>query len=247
MGNARPANETREFGFCLALAICNCVGYLLSTVPPTIFDPLVSNIRFGTRNYPHAWWIGPIAVCVLVGTFKISYFLRARWLRLAGATSTLAFFIGISLPIFYPEMPNAHLVGIGTIWLSITACWILIRYFLFFTGSDDLMKVDKEARIQFIKEQLDFSRLFFLGLVGGYLGIIVGWFNALHTNMRDIVPNKGEAALCDVAFCFELCIISLFFFFGPLFELAKQRQRISALFLAIPNEPTPQAQKDIAH
>lgn len=247
MGNTQPANESRDFQFCLALAICNCIGYLLSTIPPTIVDPLLeSHVRFGARTYQYAWWIWPIAVCVLVGTFNLTYFVKSRLLRLAGATGILAFFCGVSLPIFQPVMLHGYVVGNGTIWVSITAGWILIRYFLFSTGNADLIEVDKEARIQFIREQLDFSKVLFITLVVAYVGLIVGWFSAAHTAIKDIVPDAAEAVLVDVLTGFQVSIVSLFFLFGPIFELGKQRRRILTLFLAIPTETTPQPQTDMA-
>ncbi|MCX6833022.1 MAG: hypothetical protein NT028_13005 [candidate division Zixibacteria bacterium] len=160
---------------------------------------------------------------------------------MAGATGIFASSCGVSLPIFLPEMPHQYLAGNSTIWLSITAGWILIRYFLFSIGNNDLREVDKEARIQFIREQLDFSKLLFLALVGAFVGLVVGWLNAVHTNIKDIVPDKSEAVLVDISTGFEISVVSMFFLFGPIFELAKQRHRISALFLDIPNETTPQA------
>jgi hypothetical protein len=246
MKNPQPANESRDFGFCLALAICNCIGYLLSTIPLTIVDPLLeSHVRFGARSYPYAWWIWPISVCVMVGTFKLTYFIKSRLLRLAGATGVFAFFCGVSLLIFKPEMPHCYVIGNATIWVSITAGWILIRYFLFSTGNADLIKVDKKARIQFIREQLDFSKLLFLTLVGAYIGLIVGWLSAAHTNIKDVVPVARERFLVDVLTMFQVCTVGLYFLFGPIFELGKQRRRMSALFLAIPTETTPQPQTDV--
>ena len=53
---------------------------------------------------------------------------------------------------------------------------------------------------------------------------------------RTITADAGEAFLLDSKFCFEATVISLFFLFGPLFDVARQRHRLSMLLLEIPRE-----------
>jgi hypothetical protein len=109
--------------------------------------------------------------------------------------------------------------------------------FLFPCGGNDHSAVDKDARIQFIKDQLDFSKLLFFGLLGAYIGVVVSWYNAVHANTKDILSNNpGDLAIMDTLMMCEISIMSLFFLFGPIFEIAKQRRRISEMLLAIPKD-----------
>jgi hypothetical protein len=157
-------------------------------------------------------------------------------MRLATVTSILLLSYIVSIPIFPPEMPHGNLVAVGAIWLGITGVWILIRYYLFYNESITLTSVDKDARIQFIVQQLDFSKMLFFSLVGAYIGIIVTWFHEAHLSNRLIAPDAGEAFLLDMKFDFDVTIISMFYIFGLLFEVARQRHRLTKLLLEIPKE-----------
>ena len=143
----------------------------------------------------------------------------------------------VSLPIFSPEMPHGSIVCVGTLWVGITAAWFLIRYFLFFQEPGALRETEKDARIQFIREQLDFSKLLLLGLIAGYAGLLVAWYHEIHTCNRLTVTNAGEAFLLDQKFNVEMTFFSFFYLFGPIFEAGRQRRNVGKLLLEIRPEP----------
>jgi hypothetical protein len=236
--HAAKVDEPREFGFCLAVSFSNCMGYLLATVPLTVVDRLLQHhVRFGSREYPHGWLIYPIAAVLLGGTFVLMCSFKTRLLRLVIATATLLLVYLVSVPLFPPEIPNSNLVGVGGLWIGITVGWVLIRYFLFHKDIDVLAKLDKDVQMQFIVQQLDFSKALFLGLVGVYIGLIVTWFHEVHLFNRMITTDAGEAILLDVKFTLDAVVISLFYAFGPLLEAVKQRYRLSMRLLEIPKTP----------
>jgi hypothetical protein len=138
--------------------------------------------------------------------------------------------------LFPPEIPHGRIVGNGSVWLAITVGWMIIRYYLFCNDTDALKSVDKDARIQFILQQLDFSKMVFLGLIGAYIGLIVTWFQEIHLYNSSIDPDKSEVFLLNSCFTIDVAITSLFFLVAPVYEVAKQRIQFSKLLLEIPRE-----------
>lgn len=225
-------SEPRDTWFCIAASAANCVGYVLATVPPTIIDPLLKHhVLFPERHYPLAWIIWLVALFTAVSTFSLTYYIRSRVGRLVTVTSLLILAYILTLPVLLPELPHGNVVGVGAIWLAVTCGWLLIRYFLFRTDSVALSLADKDVRLQFTSQHLDFAKLLFLGLFAGYFGLIVTWFHEVHLYNRAMVTDAGEAYLLNMKVGLDVAVISFFYFFGILFEIARQRRLLFLLLL----------------
>ncbi len=234
----------REGLLCLVVALNSTFGYLLATLPPTMIDPLLPHrASLGALSYSYGWLIWPIALVLFVATLLLMYSAPANLYRLVATVVPLGVACIASLFILRPPFPHPNLLFMGTVWTSITAAWILIRYSLFHDNADMLVGVDKEACLQFIREQLEFSRLFLLGLVGAYIGLIVTALNdvmaantALFTkpvNAADAKAIANELLLVNNNSFVQFSVISLFVLFGPIVELARRRRQLSLLFLSI--------------
>lgn len=154
----------KEVWFCLAVAMISTLGYLLATVPPVFADPLLHHGIDGARSYPYGWLIWPIALLLFTVTFLLMYLARLNLQRLVVAEVTLGVAYIASMFVLWQRFPHPNVLFVGIVWVSITGTWLLIRYSLFSDNADTLVGVDKDACLQFIREQLEFSRLLLLGL-----------------------------------------------------------------------------------
>lgn len=232
----RPASP-KDLAFCVAVAISNCVGYLLATVSCITVDPLLlHHVAHNGVTCFRPWLVWPIAVVVLVGSFTLVSCVKSKVLRLADVIGTLLIAYIVSLPVFPYEVPHSGIVGIGGIWIGITFGWLLVRDFLFYDESiaSPEAGMDNNGWTIFLEQQLDFSKLLFLGLLAAYFGLLVAWFHEIHEFNQRIDSDARERNVLDNLFLVQATVVSLFFLVGPVFEVARQRRKLLKKCLEAP-------------
>ena len=87
------------------------------------------------------------------------------------------------------------------------------------------------ACIECIKDQAAIWKTICVGLLGGFLALIVTWTNAAHAFDAAAVSLPAERALMDLYAAVQLSLISAFTFLGPIYESAVNAIAVSGLFL----------------
>ena len=223
-----------SLGFSIVVAVVSAFGYLLATFPPSILDPLLTtHVRFPARQYKLAWLIWPIALCVLLITSIAISRARSRPRAVLASTVPLSLACLASLPIFLPEMPHCNILFVGTIWLCITAGWIWMRATPPVYEKILADFVERNAQIEYIKEQLTFYRTLFFGLVAAYLSLIVTAFTTIHGINKAIATNDGQVFLMNINSNTQMSCISIFLLTTIFRELYKKHELLSNLFASI--------------
>jgi len=211
-----------KMAFSWKISISMLLGYLLATVPPVILDPiLLSHVGYKEpRHYPQAWWLVPIAVLLFISTLVLSI----RTAKRRHLVATLPFVAAslVSIPIFRPEMPHGNLTFVCSAWFLLGALtlWIHDQEIRDPAAQDPLPA--SNAQIDFIKEETAIWKGVALGLVAAYLAIVAGLVLALHAANRDIVTAPRDIFILNQYSNFQLTLMSLFMFLGPIYESIKK-------------------------
>ncbi len=227
---AQQDHSVDTFPFRLSLSVL--VGYLLATVPQAILDPLLSShIKYGSRTYPLAWWIVPIATAMFVTTFLIAK--RPGKLRLVLVILPFVAACLLSIPLFGPELPHGNLVFVSAVWflLALITVWIHNESII-----DDLFSesvATSQARIEYIKEQMSIWKTIAIGLIVAFLGMVVTLTKELHANNATIVTTVQDLFLLNQYTNFSTTLMSLFMFTGPIYEAVKKIRPASTYLLTI--------------
>ncbi|HEY2234857.1 MAG TPA: hypothetical protein VGK01_15405 [Candidatus Angelobacter sp.] len=228
-----------KIAFRWKICITMLVGYLLATLPPIVLDPrLPSHVAFpGGRHYERAYYIVPIALGVVSGTWLWMGNSRIRYVAI-----TLLFVAAciLSIPIFRPEVPHGNLIFVGTAWslLSMLTLWIHTREIR--DPSERTPLPASNARIDFIKEETAIWKGVSLGLGTGYLAIVMTLTLAFHTANREIVTSPRDIFILNQYSNFLLAFMSLFMFLGPIYEsITKMIESNQRLLSVLPESKPP--------
>jgi len=197
------------------------LGYLLATTPQLFLDPrLSSHVKYPSRTYPLSWMIWPIATLLLVFTLVIA--IRARPFRFIKTTLPFLFSGVASIPIFKPEMPHGNLMFVTGIWFVIGTVTIWIHDTPIVDPSTEQPQPSSAAQLEFIKEQTAIWKNCALGLIAVYLGMISSAMKELHTFNGTFVSKPEELFLLNMNSKFEIIVMSIFMFIGPIFRSRKE-------------------------
>lgn len=222
----------KKKGFIWKISICSSIAYLTATVPQIIVDPLLQhNLAFdGARNYRCTPFIIVPFLLVSIGTYYVM--LNSRKIR--WNISPFLSAILLSIPIFYPEIPHGNLVTVSFIWmfLLISTLWIRNREILIFVDS-----TDNTAKIEYLKEEVQFWRMVIIGLAGGFFAVFIAWENFLFDLNKFIVDGYAkEVVILNSMSFFVVGIMSIGLIICPLAEAVKKHRGITNLFLTIKKE-----------
>jgi hypothetical protein len=219
-------------GFCWRLSISIFLGYLLATIPQTILDPLfTSHVAYGSRRYPLAWLIAPIAVLLLISTQII---LVSMWRhRFPFALLPFAIACCASIPIFKPEMPHGNLLFISALWLAVSSITLWIHQVPTVDPTLHLPVPSSAACIDFIKEQTAIWKACSLGLTAAYLSLVITLVKELHSNNALIVKSQRDLFLLNTYSNVEVALASLLILFGPIYESLEKVMQTNRLLLSI--------------
>lgn len=144
----------------------------------------------------------------------------------------------ISIPIFSPEIPHGNLSAIGIIWIIIAVVTLWIHKCRIGEGivrklkSTDL--IDTTAKLEFLKEEVQYWRTFLFGAAGGYLAFVIAWSSFLTTfNITNVRGNDSEAFILNLAAFLGVGMCSLCVIFCPLAEAHNRHHEASNLILTI--------------
>lgn len=160
--------------FITRIALINSIGFAGCVAIPTIVDPrLAKQVVWGARNYPLGMWVVLIALLVYAAT---RFFMqRARKLNVKYVSSCIPLFMAVILvlPNFFPEFPHAFVFFWGVLFCfnALLATWI--EYM-----EEDLSYLEDAGisypiRMERLKETINFWRSLTMGLLTGYLGILL--------------------------------------------------------------------------
>ena len=178
------------FGFAIKITIANIFTYWLSTIPPMIIDPILTHSSGGARHYPYAWLIFPIGLALGVATlFIMTRTQKGQRVLWDGLSFSLATFL--ALPLFSP-FPHGYVVvsGILFLLLSVLTVWIHNEPIEAAHASDKT--IDRNARLEWVKEGIQFWRNGIIALVATYLALLVSWFNLLREASLRVSSDVGE-------------------------------------------------------
>jgi len=227
---ARFRND--DVGFCLKVSVASAVTYLSGAFGALILDPKIAHhVRYGARHYPDwAYCEVPIfSLLIVVTTYLLMAGLaRKSRLWLATLPTWLA-----SIPTFWilrPELPHMNLltnIGLAS-FLTMTA--ITIHDHKINTGYLNDPKMLQEAKLERAKQEISFWNTILLAFLGGYLALLVSWWNGVHEINKDITANQGEQFLLNNNGLFLMIVHSAWFLIGVVTEIAK-KNRDSLKFL----------------
>lgn len=143
-----------------------------------------------------------------------------------------------SIPIFRPEIPHGNLMSISIIWLVImvVTLWIHEREI----DKDVIANLesstlgDKTAKIEYLKEEVQYWRTIIIGIAGGYIAILISWVDFIvKIGKENVGGNEGEAFILSLMSGVGIGLCSVGIMIGPLAEANKRHHQASRLFLRI--------------
>jgi hypothetical protein len=229
-----PGPEGLKAIFPWRITVFILIGYLLSTVPQVILDPLfLSHRAYGARHYPVAWLIVPIAFVLFIVTLVVSSKTRRR--RYWKAMIPFVVACAASIPIFPPEIPHGNLVFVSFTWFLFSIVTIWIHDLEVVNPAERNPKPVTQAQIEYIKQQTALWRTVAFGLIAIYLAGIVSAVQALHQVNATVVPNEREVWFLNQYSNLEMAIFSVFMMTGPIYEAAKKIVNTNLLLLSVSN------------
>jgi hypothetical protein len=222
--------------FIWKISICSGVAYLLATMPQIIIDPLLEHdVNFSSRRYPHAlYYVIPLCAVVFLGTYQA---LKRSRTIIFDILPFLAAAL-LSIPLFTPEIPNGNLFATSFIWLTLVILTLWIRNRELATEAISRLQStelgDKTAKIEYLKEQVQFWRTVLLGIAGGYLALLISWANFLiGYNKAQVGGNEAETYILNQAALFAMGLYSVGLMICPLAEASQRHREATNLFLNI--------------
>lgn len=206
----------RDNAFTLKIAMCNAIGFFVTSAGVTFVDArLSSGIVHGALYYPLGYWICLVAPIVFVVTLisvrrSHSWKARAVWpslcLLLIGAPFLLNFRPGFPHMGFCLGILLCCLVSFITSWiyyLPFEVDWI--------ADSD----IDRLLKLERIKEIVTLWRTLALSVTFGYLALLIPWQNFIWSTSRQVVTKPYEMAFLSSAHSVALSGFSSLYSFVP--------------------------------
>jgi hypothetical protein len=225
-----------EPGFAKKISFGGGGAYLWATVPPVFIDRLLfHHIRYPyPREYPGAFYY-IIPLCI--ATVLVTYFLMRTRKSLLAGLMPFALAVTASMPVFRPEFPHAQLLHAGGLWLILAGLAIWIHTFEI--NSDTRTKldsgaIDKTARIEYLKEEVQYWRTVLLIIAGGYIALVISWVNlAIQYNKEMVGGNQSEAFVLNTLAISGIALCSIGVLICPVAEASKRHRKALDLLLII--------------
>jgi hypothetical protein len=228
--------HAEDFGFCIKVSVAQSLIFFVGAFCPLILDPrLLHHARFPARHYPHyAFWVAPVlSLLIFVTTYCLLASLdRKQRIWWATAPSWI-----LSLPMFWilrQELPHLALLNnlvLGSI-LTVIAIWV--RYHPIETSFLTNSNLLEAAKLERTKEEISFWRTGLLAVLAGYLTLLVSWFNSIVKMNESITPDPGEQFLLNYYGNVFISIMSLWFLFGVVGEIANKTSEALKIMERIP-------------
>ena len=219
--------------FRLKVGVANGFSFAIGGISPLILDPKIHNVRYGLREYPAwAWFAMPaLAVCWGLSTY---FLLGLKRLRLTLTSVCLVLFCIPPSIILLPEIP--HLGFVSEIWVTFFftffAIWVHFQPISkkFLTDSNLL----PEAKLERAKAEINLWRTIYITVLGGYLALLVGWFNSFRAFNENVTSIPEERFLLNISGTIWVICSSIWFVVGVLGETYRQIRRSMDLLEKIP-------------
>lgn len=228
-------NTNFDKSFIWKVSICSTVAYLTATVPQVFIDPLLKHqVLYKAREYPYALcFIFPLAIALCFATFRVMKKSERIILDVLPFTLTSL----ASVLIFTPEIPHGNLFTVCFIWLAIVilTLWIRVRR----AGNEadaniNAPELPVSAKIEYLKEEVQYWRTFIIGIAGGYIAIIISWANFfLAYNKGEVGGNEADASILNLHALFLIGLCSIGIIVCPLAEAGRKHRESTDLFLTI--------------
>ena len=230
-------HQNDESKFRWKVAVFSGITFLLAGITPLIIDPkLVHHVRYGARNYPESCFYGLAIFSFLVFIFTFLLFSKVNYKKRVWLATTPIW--AFSLPMFWmlrPELPHMGFLNPLLISSFLFTITVGVRYQQIKVNNLDSPDILPQAKIERVKEEIAFWRTGFLALLGGYLALVITWFNSIRLYNIDVTPDEGEEFLLNTNGIILVCIQSAWFFFCVLPELINKTREALKLLEKIPN------------
>ena len=223
-------------GFCLRVSVAQSLACLVGAGVPLLVDPELSgHVRYGARHYP-AWvfWAVPtLSALVLVVTFwLLAKSPQRRRIWVATPPSLL-----LSLPMFWglrPEFPHEGLFGMLAVVTILTTIAVWVRYQPMRVAYLLDPRVLPQAKLARAREEVSFWRTGSLAAIGGYLALLVSWYNTVMVTNGSVTPVQGEQFVLGQAALVSIALQSAWFLFGVVVEMANKAREALQLLEVVP-------------
>jgi hypothetical protein len=224
---------TTENWFAAKIAIFNSIGFSLGAASATYVDArLTTNLEYGARHYEAGY---PIAIfgglLILASTFLAIRKVALLKLRIAMPAIVLFIIGSVSLPFFRPGFPHFAITG-PVFYYSFTSFLSCFIHLLAFR-SDRLAAADFKAALERLKEYGALWRTIAVSVAIGYMAILVPICNTTWAQASASVTNGAQAQLLKTAFSINLCLFSLYVFWGVIYEAFRKANDAADLMLQI--------------
>lgn len=222
---------SREKRFAIKISLFNSLGFMLAVGVPTFVDPLLKShvaYAYGARQYFLGPWVLLLPLFAFFGTYLI--LIKRRYLF---SWFPIAILGAASLWNFGPELPHGNVA----LWTTIYCITSSVTSWIYCSKVDSSYITDESihvsARIERIKESINYWRTISIAIAAGYLAILLPWISLLWTITDKFVLDHRERLLLATVWGVELALFSIYVLAGPVSEAFLKTQTISNDLLKI--------------
>jgi len=228
----REAAMTKDHWFAVKIASLNALAFSITIAGVTYIDArLTSHFAYGARVYPYGY---PISLCggpVLFVATLLVLTKASSWKAKAALPALLLALLGIlALPFFRPELPHGGI----SVWLiqcslaSFLTCYLHFLPWPNWLTSED---IDVSIRSERRKEYVVFWRALAGSMAVVYVLLILPWSNFIWNQSPHIVRDPGQAFVLSEFGATGIVGVSLYVFWGILYESFRRAQDAADLAL----------------
>jgi hypothetical protein len=228
-----------ESPFACRIAAFNALGFCVTVAGVTFLDARLTHLvqYAGPRVYPYGYYPCLVALVVFAAVFFLIGSIRRKgmvWL-FAPAFSVLVVTAAVQ-PFFNPSAPHMAMIG----WMFLYAVATFLSQWIHSRVTDPQFLtdngMDKNAKLDWIKESVVLWRTLLTGFILSYVGLVITWLS-IDEKMSEIMTNdKADLELLRRGNATALAMYSLFVIAGPINELYRKTQQAMNLFGCIKNE-----------
>jgi hypothetical protein len=94
--------------------------------------------------------------------------------------------------------------------------------------------IDKTAKIEYLKEEVQYWRTLLLGIAGRYVAVLISWASFLiYVNKSEVGGNDAEASILNLMSSIFVGMCSIGLLICPLAEASRKHREAANSFLTI--------------
>jgi hypothetical protein len=223
----------KETLFAVKVAFFDSLSFCVIIGTTVIVDPKLTTFIGGAGHYRFGYWALLFSPFMFLGTLWCMKKL-ASWKMKAVCPSLIVAFVGIcSLPFFVPEVPHW---GILCWALDYSVASLLISWIHYFPIEPNWLNdksVDKQLRVERVKEAINLWRSFAISVTFGYVALVVPWTVFNWNFPSRVVTSDSDKWLGGVAGAINFVVLTLFALFGLISESFRKAVGVADLLLRL--------------